>query len=532
MYLVFKYVDKNKKDKEGEEIFVGRLSILQLPLLALSGIIVGLYLWTRHWALSNILALSLSHNAISLMALDSFRTGSIMLGGLFLYDIFWVFGTDVMVSVARGFDGPIKIVWPKNFVQGVWEIASGGPQPKWQLTMLGLGDIVIPGIFIALALRFDLQQHRVQNPTSRTRTHFARPYFVACLTAYILGLSTTMGLTMLGLGDIVIPGIFIALALRFDLQQHRAQNPTSRTRTHFARPYFVACLTAYILGLSTTMGVMHFFQAAQPALLYLSPACVGAILGTSLVKGEFSKRSPMRAWSSAAPPEPDETLLPKEDFSTHKFPALGLEGVYASKRARAESRAELKNGEKAKHLRIQRYSVTRYFEGDSSGNGAPSASSDEYTPLHSSQEADAQQRQGSTPRQRQGRTIRINTVTPFGQVTLHLKRFVRGGDGMEKDREYPSYLPWPPDITWATGKLMRQYEAFKRAREGKDVDDPPLLRIIVITTIKEFGKLATVRRRGRLRVHHAVRTAARDMDAAETKCLDGELRGFCLRPRE
>lgn len=84
-------------------------------------------------------------------------------------------------------------------------------------------------------------------------------------------------------------GIFIALALRFDLQRHRLANPTSRTRTHFARPYFVACLTAYVLGLSTTMGVMHFFQAAQPALLYLSPACVGAIFGTALLKGEVSK---------------------------------------------------------------------------------------------------------------------------------------------------------------------------------------------------------------------------------------------------
>ncbi|PWN42704.1 hypothetical protein IE81DRAFT_347257 [Ceraceosorus guamensis] len=240
------------------------------------------------------------------------------------------------------------------------------------------------------------------------------------------------------------------------------------------------------------------------------------------------QRSPMRASSSAGRPEPDETLLPEEDFSTHKFPALGLDGVYASKRARAESRAELKDAEKAKHLRIQRYSVTRYFEENWSGNGAPCASSDECTPLHSSQEADAQQRQGSTPRQRRGRTVRIDAV-PFGQVTLHLNRFARGGDGMEKDREYPSYLPWPPDIAWATGKLMRQYEAFKRAREGKDVNDSPLLRLIVITTIKEFGRLATVRRRGRVRVYRAVWTAARDMDAADTRCLDGAL--LVIRPR-
>jgi Signal peptide peptidase len=32
-----------------------------------------------------------------------------MLVGLFFYDIFWVFGTDVMVTVAKSFDGPIKV---------------------------------------------------------------------------------------------------------------------------------------------------------------------------------------------------------------------------------------------------------------------------------------------------------------------------------------------------------------------------------------------------------------------------------------
>jgi len=32
-----------------------------------------------------------------------------MQGGLFVYDIFWVFFTPVMVSVAKSFDAPIKV---------------------------------------------------------------------------------------------------------------------------------------------------------------------------------------------------------------------------------------------------------------------------------------------------------------------------------------------------------------------------------------------------------------------------------------
>ncbi|KAJ0667485.1 putative Piwi domain, peptidase A22B, signal peptide peptidase, ribonuclease H superfamily [Helianthus annuus] len=43
-----------------------------------------------------------------MLSLGSFKTGAILLSGLFVYDIFWVFFTPVMVSVAKSFDSPIK----------------------------------------------------------------------------------------------------------------------------------------------------------------------------------------------------------------------------------------------------------------------------------------------------------------------------------------------------------------------------------------------------------------------------------------
>lgn len=87
--------------------------------------------------------------------------------------------------------------------------------------------------------------------------------------------------TMLGLGDIVIPGIFIALMLRFD----RSRSKDSAT---FDKTYFQAVFVAYIGGLVTTVLVMHVFKAAQPALLYLVPACLGSTALTALVRGEFA----------------------------------------------------------------------------------------------------------------------------------------------------------------------------------------------------------------------------------------------------
>jgi minor histocompatibility antigen H13 len=107
--------------------------------------------------------------------------------------------------------------------------------------------------------------------------------------------------SMLGLGDIVIPGIFIALCLRFDrhLAARNSSGANNKKSTKkisvntgtsaFPKPYFTACFIAYIVGLVTTVFVMHTWQAAQPALLYLSPACILSVLITAAVRGELKE---------------------------------------------------------------------------------------------------------------------------------------------------------------------------------------------------------------------------------------------------
>ncbi|OSD06722.1 hypothetical protein PYCCODRAFT_1403423 [Trametes coccinea BRFM310] len=167
----------------------------------------------RSAILTDLLALSFSHNALSLLKLDSFKTGCVLLTGLFLYDIWWVFGTEVMVKVATSLDVPIKLLWPKS-----------------------------------------------------------------------LTFSTERGFTMLGLGDIVIPGMFVAIALRYDY--HRAAQLKS---ARVAKVYFLTTLAAYATGLVTTMAVMHIWRKAQPALLYLSPACILSFIIVSLARGEFKE---------------------------------------------------------------------------------------------------------------------------------------------------------------------------------------------------------------------------------------------------
>lgn len=46
-----------------------------------------------------------------------------------------------------------------------------------------------------------------------------------------------------------LDSVFLALALRFDYYLARGRSPTPlRPRANFAKPYFMACFFAYILG--------------------------------------------------------------------------------------------------------------------------------------------------------------------------------------------------------------------------------------------------------------------------------------------
>eukprot|EP00127_Corallochytrium_limacisporum_P005361 Clim_evm37s203 gene=Clim_evmTU37s203 len=182
----------------------------------IGAVLGGLFVTTKHWIVNNIFGISFSLNGVAMLSLGSYGIGCTMLGGLFFYDVFWVFGTDVMVTVAKSFDAPIKLLWPKD-------ILINGPLDAKQFAMLGLGDIVLPGIFIALLLRFD---------------------------------------------------------------RHRSK--VAKHDDEFKRPYFHTTTLGYVVGLALTMVIMHTFEAAQPALLYLVPSCIGFSFTCAIVLGEVN----------------------------------------------------------------------------------------------------------------------------------------------------------------------------------------------------------------------------------------------------
>jgi len=90
---------------------------------------------------------------------------------------------------------------------------------------------------------------------------------------------------MLGLGDIVIPGIFVALCLKFDVDRSIKKQLTQVK--DFSLPYFTTSFIGYIVGIGLTFAAMHIFNHAQPALLFLVPTCTLSVLLLGLIKGDL-----------------------------------------------------------------------------------------------------------------------------------------------------------------------------------------------------------------------------------------------------
>ena len=216
-----------------EESKVTKLNILTF----LFGLIIGIiYFIKKNWILNNILGMAFSIFGIENIMLGEYKVGLILLSLLFFYDIFWVFYTPVMVSVAKNIEGPVKLMFPK--------------------------------------LQADIEKMRKEKGVDNEyagKAYDPREY------------------NMIGLGDIVIPGVYVALMLRFDIYLYKkAKNDISKYGFSFKNmKYFIITFVFYNLGIIITLSSMYFFNHAQPALLYLVPCTLLSSTLLALQKREI-----------------------------------------------------------------------------------------------------------------------------------------------------------------------------------------------------------------------------------------------------
>lgn len=176
-----------------------------------------------------------------------------------------------MITVAKTIDAPIKLVF---------EGPSGA-------SLLGLGDIVIPGIFICLALRFDLWQYYqkktkyvpttlesvLQDPSSERTVTTTETQYRTVKPTYI----DPQGRW----GDRFWTSTWLGLFFG------KPATPTLAAAA-FPKPYFYASMFGYLLGMLVTLAMLIIFRHGQPALLYLVPGVLGSTWLTGLIRGELN----------------------------------------------------------------------------------------------------------------------------------------------------------------------------------------------------------------------------------------------------
>lgn len=107
-----------------------------------------IYAATQHWLIGNLFAISIAINSVAFLTVDSFFTGFLLLLGMLAYDVFWLFGTDIMQQVSDALESaPTSIVWPRNINTYLFDKLLKADQ---YFTMFGLGDIIVPGEFFLL----------------------------------------------------------------------------------------------------------------------------------------------------------------------------------------------------------------------------------------------------------------------------------------------------------------------------------------------------------------------------------------------
>ncbi|XP_059301625.1 signal peptide peptidase-like 4 isoform X1 [Lycium ferocissimum] len=132
------------------------------------------------WIGQDILGIALIITVLQIIRVPNLKVGTVLLTCAFFYDIFWVFVSkwlfhkSVMIEVARGDNSgeegiPMLLKIPRMF------------DPWGGYSIIGFGDIILPGLVVAFSLRYDW----LCNKSLRAG------YFLWTMTAYGLGLFVT-----------------------------------------------------------------------------------------------------------------------------------------------------------------------------------------------------------------------------------------------------------------------------------------------------------------------------------------------------
>lgn len=253
--------------------------------VAAAGVYTGLRHQTWSWALQDVMGAALCASFLATLRVTSLRTAAVTLCAFLAYDVFmvfltpFIFGTSVMVDVATAGGAPAAYTAgdqacycrahptdatycaPTEYLPILLRLPRSSDY-RGGYAMLGLGDVVLPGLLLALALRQDYYSRRAGVPG--------------------LGGGWTRGDH--GLPDAPAP-------MHGSAQGRWAAGvlADARAAAGCARGvgYWPTAVAGYAVGLAVANAAVALMAMGQPALLYLVPCTVGPVVALAWSRGEL-----------------------------------------------------------------------------------------------------------------------------------------------------------------------------------------------------------------------------------------------------
>ncbi|EFJ46292.1 hypothetical protein VOLCADRAFT_93422 [Volvox carteri f. nagariensis] len=183
------------------------------------------------WVLQDLQGVALMLLVLRSLRVPSIKVAAVLLPACLLYDVFWVFVQPLL------FGGGESVMV---------EVAQGGSS----------------GEFVPMLLRV--------------------PHF---------GFSGLGGYSLLGFGDVILPGMLVAYTRRVDLDLRLSAFSLRGPASYLYRSYFPYTILSYGAGLCLTYAALAyswFGDQGQPALLYLVPCTLLTVVGLAAARRQLS----------------------------------------------------------------------------------------------------------------------------------------------------------------------------------------------------------------------------------------------------
>jgi hypothetical protein len=258
---------------------------------------------------------------IAIVRLPSLKVSTLLLVGLVVYDVLWVyfshliFSSNVMIKVAtKEADNPMSVLArkfnmetqfskdsPKLSLPGKLVVPSYQRQGNYSI--LGLGDIVVPGLLLCFVLRFDaykkkrsssLMQPAAAAASQSLKCGLPNPLLIlqSCKFSKKSSYLDSESVNVKSHGDFIYQEQ--PRKIKSDLREKLCFNCHGQSQVAFSSAssssitYFHCSLLGYFVGLITATLSSEIFKEAQPALLYLVPFTLLPLLTMAYVKGDLS----------------------------------------------------------------------------------------------------------------------------------------------------------------------------------------------------------------------------------------------------